>query len=266
MWRRFFSLTACISICLLAWAKEDTVYLKDGRVIKGTIVEKNDLYIKIIQPKHGIPLVYWPSEIKKIDTDSEYSPDNAPKTAERYECEYAVYENTEFGFKISVPKNWKKNDVPSKRPVSDSGERNLLSRTVFTPYEKTSVLYEKNFVPYVNVIVFKMEDNKDLLRIFKDLHRKKAIAAKEQGTFSYRMKGPPVELSRGAQRYVQGSAIFVPGVSGAGVSGREITIIDNYFAGRGCVIWVALGMYSDELSRYSGINDKIVETFSLTVQ
>jgi hypothetical protein len=254
----FFFIAAVVFVCFPSWAKSAAVYLKNGQVLEGEIVERNDFYIKVIEPEQGVPLIYLLFEIEKIDMGTEYPPDGAPETVERYKCDYTVYENTELGFKVSVPAGWEKNDIPVKHPL-DSDEMKLLSKTVFTPDEK-------NAVPYVWIRVFKTENDKDLVRMVKDMTRLVAISAREKGTFGYRMKVKPVELSRGTQQYVQATVFYVPGVGGKYVSGREITIIDNYFPGRGYVVCFSLGVYSAECSQYSGVNEKAVETFVFTGQ
>jgi len=101
---------------LTAYCSGETVYLKNGNAVKGTVSEKTSSYIKVLV--NGVPLPFFLDEIDKIENDdgTVQSLANQPEVqvsssqpvvpAEQPEFKGEPYINEELGFSMSFPSGW----------------------------------------------------------------------------------------------------------------------------------------------------------------
>lgn len=72
-------LSVLIFFCLSFAARADTIYLKDGTVIKGEITKDTDYSVQVMQ--NGFPRVYYKEQIDRIEKDKpEKEPTTGPVT------------------------------------------------------------------------------------------------------------------------------------------------------------------------------------------
>lgn len=62
---------AIVALCSYVPVFADSIVLKSGEIMEGTIVEETDKYVKI--DYMGVPLTYWKDNIEKINKDSSDS-------------------------------------------------------------------------------------------------------------------------------------------------------------------------------------------------
>ena len=86
----------------------ETVYLKNGKVISGKIVEKTDKYIRI--ESNGVRDIRFTDEIERIEETGAPVAAKTQQAAVVNAAEGEAYINKEFGFEIRGPVGWFKKD------------------------------------------------------------------------------------------------------------------------------------------------------------
>lgn len=64
-----FVLTAMFTVLICSVARAEIIYLKDGRVIRGKVVERGNYYIKVLEGR--LPKLYYNEQIDKIMDEQE---------------------------------------------------------------------------------------------------------------------------------------------------------------------------------------------------
>ncbi|MDD2702777.1 MAG: hypothetical protein PHC33_02055 [Candidatus Omnitrophica bacterium] len=236
-------------------AKSDTVRLKNGEILKGVVVEKTDTYIKLIQDGISYPLPYFFDEISGIDPEKEQA-QNGGENTEKYECDYRVYKNDMFGFRVLIPSSWQRIEQKALNSVSQLKVR-AGREIIFIPSGDKPI-------PWILIQVIGRHSDKDLLQFVRDRLRTHALSVKRNKGEEFHLREYPVEfLSGTGKSCVKAVFTMIPGENNRYVlSDREFTIADYYFPAGEYVIRIFMVAYSDEFFRYSGVAAKIAETFS----
>jgi hypothetical protein len=233
-------------------AKSDTVHLKNGGVLKGVVVEKTDTYIKLVQDGIPYPLLYFFGEISGIDPEKE-QPQNGGENTEKYECDYTVYENDTFGFRVLIPSSWQR---VRKRAMKSLSSVKTGRSIMFTPSGDKRI-------PWILIRIISRHPDKDLLQFVRDRLRTHALSVESNKQGEFHLREYPVEFLSGTGKCcVKALFTMIPDKNNLYVlPDRELTVADYYFPAGEYVIRVSISAYSEEFLRYSGVAAKIAETF-----
>lgn len=255
---RIFWLTAVFIVLFFPPARCEKLHLKDGRAVKGVIIEENGKYVEIVDAVYGSPRLYFSGEIDRITDDSGRPrkdlpvPDNLPVPA------YPLYRNSEFGFEIPVPDGWAMSASGSAH--SRPGKKLLMEATFLPEKDKT--------IPYLRIQVFDTDNSRDLLLSVKDRMRKQLLVWKKKGILALQVKEWPRIRAAGGQEYISRELLFIaPEKSRRRYQpGTQIVLVDTFFPGKRYIVKVSLCVYLEESSRYKALYGELVEGFRFNGQ
>lgn len=241
-----FALTAVFTVFFISPARCEKLYLKNGRVVNGVIIEANDKYVKIIDPDHGCPMLYLSGEIK-VTT----SGDGGRKEEECSGCSYSVYRNATFGLELPVPSGWKIFDTPRSGVFSP---KVILFKIDFTPGAEEAL-------PCIRVQVFNAGDSKDLLQEIKDRMRNRLVLWRRKDVSPVWISEWPSVHSAAGRYYIRRTMIFTAGDKSEYKPGSEILTSDSFFQGKKYMVKVSLCVSPGDYGRYKAMYKDIIDGF-----
>ncbi len=138
--------TVLVSLLLCAGtankaARAETVYLKDGTVVKGKIIEKYGVYVKM--EVRGAPRIYGIDEIEKIEKDN-------PFAALQNDRSCFIHDALDFG--IVWPDGW--------IPLPNFMRGQLINRETVV-FEMNYAKSAQEFIPFMSLLVLGFEGNSE---------------------------------------------------------------------------------------------------------
>jgi len=245
-------LTAAFIVLFFPPARCERLYLNDGRVVNGMIIEENDRYVEIVNSSCGSPMLYLWGEIARITDDAGLPRKDLPAAND---IRAPVYRNAEFGFAVPVPDGW---IISAFESTHSTGEKPLMDVT-FMPEKGKKI-------PYFRIQVFDTESPRDLLLSVKNRMRKYLLVWKKKGIPAFQVKEwPRIRSSRG-QEYISREMLFIAqGKSGCkDKPGTRTVFVDSFFPGEKYMVRVSMYYYLDESSRYKPVYEELTGGFRFT--
>ncbi|MDD3089080.1 MAG: hypothetical protein WC329_00795 [Candidatus Omnitrophota bacterium] len=253
---RIFGLTVSFIALFFSPARCEKLYLKDGRAVKGVVIEENGKYVEIVDAVYGCPMLYFSGEIDRITNDSGRPRKDRLPEKNLQAPVYPLYRNADFRFEIPVPDGW--GISAFELTHSHTGKKPLMEVT-FLPEKGKKI-------PYFRIQVFDTESPRDLLLSVKDRMRKYLFVWKKKGGSAFQVKEWPCIRSSRGQEYISREMLFIAqGKSGCKEKpGTQTVFVDSFFPGQKYMVKVSMYYYLNESSRYKSVYEELTGGFRFT--